>query len=86
MGVFASMKQWLVVHLLFAITFFTSGLIINFFQCILYIGLRPISKYLYRKINYYLCYSFYCRKYLVLYYSFCFISKKLMCSKLLFQN
>lgn len=61
MGVFASIKQWLVVHLLFAITFFTSGLIINFFQCILYLGLRPFSKYFYRKINYYLCYSFYCQ-------------------------
>ncbi|XP_028048896.1 1-acyl-sn-glycerol-3-phosphate acyltransferase gamma isoform X2 [Monomorium pharaonis] len=61
MGVFAFVKQWLVIHLLFAITFFTSGLIINFFQCILYFGLRPFSKYLYRKINYYLCYSFYCQ-------------------------
>ncbi|XP_011161524.1 1-acyl-sn-glycerol-3-phosphate acyltransferase gamma [Solenopsis invicta] len=61
MGVLAFVKQWLVVHLLFAITFFTSGLIINFFQCILYFGLRPFSKYLYRKINYYLCYSFYCQ-------------------------
>ncbi|XP_029178967.1 1-acyl-sn-glycerol-3-phosphate acyltransferase gamma-like [Nylanderia fulva] len=61
MGVFTSMKQSSVIHLMFAITFFTSGLIINFFQCILYFGLRPFSKYLYRKINYYLCYSFYCQ-------------------------
>ncbi|XP_033211115.1 1-acyl-sn-glycerol-3-phosphate acyltransferase gamma-like [Belonocnema kinseyi] len=59
MGMLANFKQSLVVHLLFAITFFTSGLIINFFQCILFFGLRPFSKYLYRKINYYLCYSFY---------------------------
>jgi len=56
-----SMKQWSAIHLMFAITFFTSGLIINLFQCILYFGLRPCSKYLYRKINYYLCYSFYCQ-------------------------
>lgn len=55
------MKKSSVVHLMFAITFFTSGLIINLFQCILYIGLRPFSRYLYRKINYYLCYSFYCQ-------------------------
>ncbi|CAL1678258.1 unnamed protein product [Lasius platythorax] len=61
MGVLTSMKQSSVIHLMFAITFFTSGLIINFFQCILYFGLRPFSKYLYRKINYYLCYSFYCQ-------------------------
>ncbi|EFN64501.1 1-acyl-sn-glycerol-3-phosphate acyltransferase gamma [Camponotus floridanus] len=61
MGVLASLKQSSVIHLMFAITFFTSGLIINFFQCILYFGLRPFSKYLYRKINYYLCYSFYCQ-------------------------
>lgn len=58
---FTSVKQSSVVHLMFAITFFTSGLIINFFQCILYFGLRPFSRYLYRKINYYLCYSFYCQ-------------------------
>ncbi|XP_077262746.1 1-acyl-sn-glycerol-3-phosphate acyltransferase gamma [Temnothorax americanus] len=61
MGMLTSVKQWLVIHLMFAITFFTSGLIINFFQCVLYLGLRPFSKYLYRKINYYLCYSFYCQ-------------------------
>ncbi|KAG5330303.1 PLCC acyltransferase, partial [Acromyrmex charruanus] len=61
MRVLAFMKQWLVIHLLFAITFFTSGLIINFFQCILYLGLKPFSKYFYRKINYYLCYSFFCQ-------------------------
>lgn len=66
MGVFTSMKRSSVVHLMFAITFFTSGLIINFFQCILYFGLRPFSRYLYRKINYYLCYSFYCRKFILL--------------------
>lgn len=47
------------IHLMFAITFFSSGLIINFFQLCLYVGLRPFSRYLYRRINYYLCYSFY---------------------------
>ncbi|XP_076233895.1 1-acyl-sn-glycerol-3-phosphate acyltransferase gamma [Calliopsis andreniformis] len=61
MGLLSVLKQSTVIHLMFAITFFTSGLIINFFQCILYFGLRPFSKYFYRKINYYLCYSFYCQ-------------------------
>ncbi|KAJ8673941.1 hypothetical protein QAD02_005203 [Eretmocerus hayati] len=61
MGLPAVIKQSYIAHLLFAITFFTSGLVINFFQCILYLGLRPFSKYWYRKINYYLCYSFYCQ-------------------------
>ncbi|XP_035724404.1 1-acyl-sn-glycerol-3-phosphate acyltransferase gamma-like isoform X1 [Vespa mandarinia] len=59
MGILSSLKRSSIVHLMLAITFFTSGLIINFFQCILYFGIRPFSKYLYRKINYYLCYSFY---------------------------
>ncbi|XP_011311483.1 1-acyl-sn-glycerol-3-phosphate acyltransferase gamma [Fopius arisanus] len=52
-------KRNTVAHLMFAITFFISGLMINFIQCLLWITLRPLSKYLYRKINYYLCYSFY---------------------------
>lgn len=59
MGVLSSLQRSSIIHLMLAITFFTSGLIINLFQCILYFGLRPFSKYLYRKINYYLCYSFY---------------------------
>ncbi|XP_076299844.1 1-acyl-sn-glycerol-3-phosphate acyltransferase delta [Lasioglossum baleicum] len=59
MGMLSILKQSTVIHLMFAITFFTSGLIINFFQCLLYFGLRPFSKYFYRKINYYLCYTFY---------------------------
>lgn len=59
MGLVTAVKRSSLIHLMFAITFFTSGLIINFFQCILYFGLRPFSRYLYRKINYYLCYSIY---------------------------
>uniref|UniRef100_U5EUZ3 Putative lysophosphatidic acid acyltransferase lpaat n=1 Tax=Corethrella appendiculata TaxID=1370023 RepID=U5EUZ3_9DIPT len=54
-------KQSTFVHLCFAISYFTSGLIINTIQCILYIFLRPLNKRLYRKIGYYLCYSFYCQ-------------------------
>lgn len=60
MGMLSVLKQSSLIHLMFAITFFTSGLIINFFQFLLYFGLRPFSRHFYRKINYYLCYSFYC--------------------------
>ncbi|XP_054011637.1 1-acyl-sn-glycerol-3-phosphate acyltransferase gamma-like [Hylaeus anthracinus] len=53
------LKESTIVHLMFAITFFTSGVIMNFFQCLLYFGLRPLSKYFYRKIGYYLCYAYF---------------------------
>lgn len=63
----SKIKESNLIHLCFAITFFTSGLIINFVQCILYIFLRPFNKYIYRKINYYLCASFYARKYVLIF-------------------
>lgn len=44
-------------HLCFAIAFFTSGLIISIIQGVLYYGLKPFNKDLYRRIGYYLCYS-----------------------------
>ncbi|PZC79012.1 hypothetical protein B5X24_HaOG216963 [Helicoverpa armigera] len=53
------LKQSTIVHLCFAISYFTSGLILTFIQGVLYFGLRPFNKTLYRKINYYLSYSFY---------------------------
>ncbi|XP_033347700.1 1-acyl-sn-glycerol-3-phosphate acyltransferase gamma-like [Bombus vosnesenskii] len=59
MGLLSVLKQSNVIYVIFGITFLTSGLIINFFQCLLYFGLRPFSIYLYRKINCYLCYSLY---------------------------
>ncbi|XP_047506762.1 1-acyl-sn-glycerol-3-phosphate acyltransferase gamma-like [Pieris napi] len=55
------LKQSTLVHLCFAISYFTSGLLLNFVQAILYFGLRPFNKTLYRKINYYLSYSFACQ-------------------------
>lgn len=55
-------KQSTVVHLCFAISYFTSGLILSLIQGVLYFGLKPFNKVLYRKINYYLSYSFYSRK------------------------
>lgn len=58
-------KENRIIHLLYAMSFFTSGLIINIAQCILFYGLKPFNKRLYRKIGYYLCYSFHCRKYLI---------------------
>lgn len=58
-GLVPMLKQSTLVHLCFAISFFTSGLIINTVQCVLYLGLKPFNKRLYRTIGYYLCYSFY---------------------------
>ncbi|XP_035910318.1 1-acyl-sn-glycerol-3-phosphate acyltransferase gamma-like [Anopheles stephensi] len=58
-GFLSMLKQSTLVHLCFAISFFTSGLIINSVQCVLYLGLKPFNKHLYRTIGYYLCYSFY---------------------------
>ncbi|XP_058459235.1 1-acyl-sn-glycerol-3-phosphate acyltransferase delta-like [Malaya genurostris] len=60
-GMWSLIKQSTLVHLCFAISYFTSGLIINSAQCVLYFGLKPFNKRLYRKIGYYLCYSFYCQ-------------------------
>ncbi|XP_066257043.1 1-acyl-sn-glycerol-3-phosphate acyltransferase delta-like [Euwallacea similis] len=57
----AFLKKSRTAHLCFAMTFFSSGLIVNFIQAIFYIGLRPFNKVLYRKINYYLCYTLYCQ-------------------------
>ncbi|KAL0266391.1 UNVERIFIED_CONTAM: hypothetical protein PYX00_008944 [Menopon gallinae] len=55
------LKQSRICHLLLAVTFLTSGLIINILQCVLYYGLRPFNKYLFRKIIYYVNYSLYCQ-------------------------
>ncbi|XP_063820935.1 1-acyl-sn-glycerol-3-phosphate acyltransferase gamma-like [Ostrinia nubilalis] len=55
------LKQSTIVHLCFAISYFTSGLILSLIQGVLYCGLKPFNKRLYRKINYYLSYSFYCQ-------------------------
>ncbi|VVC93487.1 unnamed protein product [Leptidea sinapis] len=55
------LKQSTIVHLCFAISYFTSGLLLNLVQAILYFGLKPFNKALYRKINYYLSYSFSCQ-------------------------
>ncbi|XP_045469953.1 1-acyl-sn-glycerol-3-phosphate acyltransferase gamma-like [Harmonia axyridis] len=52
-----SIKRSTLCHLCLAIIFFTSGLIINFGQLILYCTVRLYSKSLYRKINWYLSYS-----------------------------
>ncbi|XP_075232638.1 1-acyl-sn-glycerol-3-phosphate acyltransferase gamma-like [Lycorma delicatula] len=49
----------LVLAFFMSVTFFISGVVINIIQGLLYYGLRPFSKYLYRKINYYLAYSLY---------------------------
>ncbi|XP_049793945.1 1-acyl-sn-glycerol-3-phosphate acyltransferase gamma-like [Schistocerca nitens] len=50
-----------VSHLLLVITFLVSGLVVNLAQLILYFGVRPFSKYYFRKLNYYVAYSLYCQ-------------------------
>ncbi|XP_065359975.1 1-acyl-sn-glycerol-3-phosphate acyltransferase delta-like [Calliphora vicina] len=53
------LKQQRLIHLCIAITFFTSGLFINFVQLLLHLTLKPVNIVLFRKIMYYLCYSLY---------------------------
>ncbi|XP_018577240.1 1-acyl-sn-glycerol-3-phosphate acyltransferase delta isoform X2 [Anoplophora glabripennis] len=53
------LKKSRLIHLCLAITFFTSGVIVNLIQCVLYLTLRPFNKVLYRKINWYLCCTIY---------------------------
>lgn len=61
MALLNSLKRSTLAHLLLAVNFFLSGLAINFAQAILYVGLRPFSRYWYRKLNQYLCYSLNCQ-------------------------
>jgi lysophosphatidic acid acyltransferase/lysophosphatidylinositol acyltransferase len=60
-GLVALLKRSSIVHLCFGISFFTSGLVINFVQFVLFLILKPFNVRLYRYLNYYLCYSFYCQ-------------------------
>ncbi|XP_023018005.1 1-acyl-sn-glycerol-3-phosphate acyltransferase gamma [Leptinotarsa decemlineata] len=53
------LKQSRLIHLCISITFFTSGVIVNVAQCLLYLTIRPFSKTIYRKINWYLCWTIY---------------------------
>jgi len=52
-------KKSPISHLLMVITFFVSGLCINFVQFFLYYGLYTFSKHWYRKLNWYLSYALY---------------------------
>lgn len=56
-----AIKSSSIVHLCFAISYFTSGLMINLMQCILFICIKPFNKRLFRTLLYYLCYSFHCQ-------------------------
>ncbi|KAK9879772.1 hypothetical protein WA026_006837 [Henosepilachna vigintioctopunctata] len=58
-SILETFKRSRIVHLCLAITFFTSGIIINIVQCLLYYTLRSYNKDLFRKINWYLDYSIY---------------------------
>lgn len=57
----ALIKKSTICHLTLAISYFTSGLIINLAQCLLFIFVKPFNVKLYRYLMYYLCYSFYCQ-------------------------
>ncbi|XP_063584996.1 1-acyl-sn-glycerol-3-phosphate acyltransferase gamma-like isoform X2 [Penaeus indicus] len=54
---FTEIRRWYALHLLLCVTFFISGVIINFIQFVLYVTLRPFNKSLYCQLNYYLMYS-----------------------------
>ncbi|CAB3368326.1 Hypothetical predicted protein [Cloeon dipterum] len=58
-GWFSSIKRSPLATLLLAITYFMSGLVINLGQLVLWVGVRPFNKSLYRRLNYYLAYSLY---------------------------
>ncbi|XP_044742402.1 1-acyl-sn-glycerol-3-phosphate acyltransferase delta-like [Chrysoperla carnea] len=55
----SKIKQSRILHLCVGITLIASGVIVNLIQVILYLTLFRFNKYLYRKINYYLCYTIY---------------------------
>ena len=63
MELLSLIKKSRLVHLCFAITFFTSGVLINCIQFCCYYSLKYVDKRLYRKINFYLCYSLYSCKF-----------------------
>lgn len=53
----SAVKANLLSHLFFTLVFLTSGLVLNFFQLLVYCLVRPFSRHLYRRINYYLIYG-----------------------------
>lgn len=61
-GIVDKIKCSLLIHMCFAISYFTSGLVINALQCLLFLFVKPFNKRLYRTLIYYLCYSFHCRE------------------------
>lgn len=59
MTAFQDFKKLRLNHLCIAITFFTSGLIVNFIQLLLFLFLKPFNAKLYRHLMYYLCFTIY---------------------------
>ncbi|CAH1369228.1 unnamed protein product [Tenebrio molitor] len=55
----SKLKRSRLIHLCFAITFFSSGVIVNLIQCLFYLTLRPFNRRLYRKLNWYFCFTIY---------------------------
>ena len=75
-GLIEKLQSSILVHLCLGISYFTSGLVINVLQCLIFIFVKPFSKRLFRTLIYYLCYSFHCRKY------FSSVYKKILLSEI----
>lgn len=56
-------KRSRIIHLMFAVEFFTSGLIINLLAFLAFITVKPFSKRMYRTLMYYICYFLNSREY-----------------------
>ena len=61
-GLGSKMKTWFILHLLLCYLIVASGLIVSCLMACTLV-LWPFSKNLYRKVNSYLAYSWWCRKY-----------------------
>jgi len=55
-------KELVICHLCLAVTFLTTGIVVDLAQALLYVTVRNVSPSLYRKINYYLTYTLNSRK------------------------
>ncbi|XP_077488294.1 1-acyl-sn-glycerol-3-phosphate acyltransferase delta-like isoform X1 [Amblyomma americanum] len=53
----SAVKTNLLCHTFFTLTFLSSGLVLNVLQLFVYCLVRPFSRHLYRRINYYLIYA-----------------------------
>jgi hypothetical protein len=62
-GLAASLKRFPLFHILIFISFFVSGIFINFCQLVLWLTIRPFSLDTFRRVNKYLNYAIWSREY-----------------------